>query len=400
VIQAGGRAFLLRSRLGHRVSQELTRQIRYMEDLRASMLDEMDTMHHDSDQLLLTRVEGQLERKKEELALQLSNPRTARARIRENKAAIPERSMTLPASTSSRSAAAARTSSRSSSRAQRQPARVARSPTRQERVEAAREKQRRMAAAAQRSATVAAAPMSAAAPSGTGFGGSGGGGGLVHSNRQRSPQRAAPQPTEYDERPVGGSGKPRSFLKRGGGRSANVAGASLTSPSRARPTEIAALRGLHASGAAVAARQPARGSPRLHVQEVDEAPPRSARSKQQHREQQQRDEIHAAARRTQERLESMLQAELRRGRDPAAAAVHTAASGESGNTMPPGVKQPASRQQHQAPAATAPRQRAAGPSGGSGGGKQSSGVSRLAAKDEAIARALKQYEATGVARAR
>ena len=382
VIQAGGRAFLLRSRLGHRVSQELTRQIRYMEDLHASMLEEMDTLqHHDSDQLLLTRVEGQLERKKQELAMQLSNPRTARARIRENKAAIPERSMTLPASASSRSGAAAHTGSRSSSRSQRQPARAARSPTRQERVEAAREKQRRMAAAAQRSATVAAAPMSAAAPSGSGFSGSGGGG-LVHSNRQRSPQRAAPppQPTEYDERPVGGSSsKPRSFLKRGGGRSAGVAGATL---SRARP-----------SVAAPAARQLARGSPQLRVQEVYEAPPRSARSTQQHREQQQRDEIHAAARRAQERLESMLQAELRQGSGGMEPAV-VAAAGGSGKTMPPGVKQPESRQQQAA------RQQAS-PPGGSGSGKRSSGVSRLAAKDEAIARALQQYEATtGLARAR
>jgi len=49
----------LRARLGQRVTHELTRQIRYMEDLKESMMEEAE-LQHDSDRLLLTRVGAQV----------------------------------------------------------------------------------------------------------------------------------------------------------------------------------------------------------------------------------------------------------------------------------------------------------------------------------------------------
>ena len=58
-IQGLCRGHLLRARLGQRVTHELTRQIRYMEDLKESMMEEAE-LQHDSDRLLLTRVGAQV----------------------------------------------------------------------------------------------------------------------------------------------------------------------------------------------------------------------------------------------------------------------------------------------------------------------------------------------------
>lgn len=427
-IQAGCRGFLLRSRLKHRVSLQLKRQIKDMEDLRATMIDEMETTQHrenESDRLLLTQVETQLERKKTDLAVQLSNPRAARTQIMESTTNVVSERGASPGHTSrpgprnSASAAASVSTYRD---------KRARPLTPQERVEVAREKQRRLAAAAKR--TTGASPLS----------------GRRQHQHQRSPQRAqshtakrlGPSDDAWQQRSTGQTrvGKPHSFLIRGGGRSSN--GAALSSPIRGSGS-MAPERRKHEQVQRAA--QPASGgqSPNLRVQEVVDDESRVADPQELRRQQhlKQRAEIEAATRRAQERLDYM-QTELQAlsGRDgqrqrqqqhrqvPSATArrdpsresrpghLHVDPSPSSGPAMsprgqqhsrphsdttmlPPGVRPP---QRSPVPGPREQRLPGGSPeaefeSPGGSQGRMSSTVSRLEAKNVQIERRMEQYAA-------
>ena len=303
-IQATYRGFLLRSRLKHRVSLQLKRQIQDMEDLRATMIDEIETMQHlgnESDRLLLTQVESQLERKKAELALQLSDPRAARAQIGQSKTS---RAASPGPSARNNHGSGARKSASAVAPVSNYRDRRAIPSTPQARVEAAREKQRRLAAAAQR--TAGASPQ----------------------RRQQQPQRSPRRAQSRAAKRLGNSDeawpkhptsqmivdKPHSFLKRGGGRSSG--GGAVNSPTRVSGSTGTERRRNEQMQRAVS---PARGgrSPDLRVQEVvEDAGGITDQKRRQQQHLKQRAEIRAATHRAQERLDYM-QAELQAlaGRD-------------------------------------------------------------------------------------
>ena len=392
-IQATYRGFLLRSRLKHRVSLQLKRQIQDMEDLRATMIDEMETVQHhgnESDRLLLTQVESQLERKKAELALQLSDPRSARAQIGES-----ETSRAASPGQSSRNNRGSGARKSASAVAPVSTYRRVIPSTPQERVEAAREKQRRLAAAAKR--TIGASPQRG------------------QQQPQRSPRRAQPhaakRPGTSDEawpqHPTSqmNAGKPHSFLKRGGGRSSG--GGALISPTRGSGSTGTERRRHEQVQRAVS---PARGgrSPDLRVQEVvEDAGGITDQKRRQQQHLKHRAEIEAATHRAQERLDYM-QAELqalagrdglqRRQQQQHVVATRGGTSRESqphsATMLPPGIRPP------QRPPAPGMRQHTGGsPEAefGSPGGRTLTGstVSQLEAKNVQIERRMEQYANSG-----